>query len=304
MRRLSTLVLLVAIIIVGVYLWKARPGSPSLAESARGLDDEARDLGAQARDKLGVVGQKIEDVKVVASVKTALSLSRSLHPYSIEVGSKDGVVTLRGQVVGEPLRARAEAVAARVPDVARVVNEIVAAPGAAPAPAGDPTLGESLDNHTLQMQVKLALSLDRELKDSEIKVDVDRHEVTLSGEVANRAQGDRALEVARDTSSVEGVVDRMLVTGAATADTSPGAPAAGGRAEHAAAAQRALRSNASLAGFDLHVQEEGGKLVLRGHVNTPAEKDLSGALAREGAGEPVDNLVEARSAPRQEARVP
>jgi hyperosmotically inducible periplasmic protein len=304
MRRLSTLVLLAAIIVVGVYLWKARSGSPTLAESARGLDDEARGLGAQARDKLGVVEQKIEDVKVVASVKTALSLNRSLHPYSIQVGSADGVVTLRGQVVGEPLRARAEAVAARVPDVTRVINEIVAAPGSAPAPADDPTLGESLDNHTVQMQVKLALSLDRELKDSKIKVDVDRHEVTLSGDVANRAQGDRALEVARDTSSVEGVVDRMEVRGTTAADSPRGAPVAGGAAEHAAAAQRAVRSNSSLAGFDLQVREEGGRLVLRGRVNTPPEKDLSGALAREAAGEPVDNLVEVGSAPRQEARVP
>ncbi len=304
MRRLSTLVLLAAIIVVGVYLWKARPGSPTLAQSARGLDDEARGLRAQARDKLGVVGQKIEDVKVVASVKTALSLNRSLHPYSIQVGSADGVVTLRGQVVGEPLRVRAEAVAARVPDVTRVINEIVAAPGAAPAPADDPTLGESLDNHTVQMQVKLALSLDREFKDSEIEVDVDRHEVTLSGKVASRAQGDRALEVARDTSSVEGVVDRMQVRGATIADSPRGAPAAGSAVEHAAAAQRAVRSNPSLAGFDLQVREEDGRLVLRGRVNTPPEKDLGGALAREAAGEPVDNLVETGSTPRREARVP
>jgi hypothetical protein len=65
--------------------------------------------------------------------------------------------------------------------------------------------------------------------------------------------------------------------------------------ERAAAAQRALRSNANVARFDLAVRQEGERLVLRGHVGTLAEKDLAGMLAREGAGVPLDNLIEVRS---------
>ena len=166
-----------------------------------------------------MVGHKIEDATVTGSVKTALSLNRTLRPYAIGVSSQDGVVTLQGRVPVEGLRSRAEAVAAEVPDVVRVVNEIQVLPSVTPAPAEAGSPGESLDHHA----------------------------------------------------------------GAATG------------AERAAAAQRALRSNANVARFELEVRQEGERLVLRGQVGTLAEKDLAGMLAREGAGAPLDNLVEVRS---------
>ena len=100
-----------------------------------------------------------------------------------------------------------------VPDVAGVLNQIQANPGAVPLPVDERTLGQSLDERTLQMQVKLALSLNRDLKGSDIQVGVDRREVTLSGDVATPAQRDRALGTARDTSSVGSVVDRLRVRG-------------------------------------------------------------------------------------------
>jgi hypothetical protein len=87
-------------------------------------------------------------------------------------------------------------------------------------------------------------------------------------------------------------------TGTAAPVEAPTATAGTERAtsgERAAAAQRALRSNANVARFDLAVRQEGERLVLRGHVGTLAEKDLAGMLAREGAGVPLDNLVEVRS---------
>lgn len=87
-------------------------------------------------------------------------------------------------------------------------------------------------------------------------------------------------------------------TAAAAPAEAPIATAGSERAtadERAASAQRALRSNANVARFDLAVRQEGERLVLRGHVGTLAEKDLAGMLAREGAGVPLDNLVEVRS---------
>src|SRR5512143_1758462 len=110
LRRLFGLVVLLVIVVVAVYMWRARAaGSLGLGASARELGSEARELGAQARDKLGDVGQKIEDATVTGSVKTAFGLNRNLRPYSIEVTSQNGVVTLRGKAPGEGLRSRAEA---------------------------------------------------------------------------------------------------------------------------------------------------------------------------------------------------
>ena len=130
LRRLFALVVLLAIGVAGLYLWRLRSaGGPTLSASARDFGSDARDLGAQAREKLGAVGQEIEDAKVTASVKTALSLNRSLHPYAIEVKSDKGVVTLRGRVDGDALHDKAEALASGVPDVVRVLNQIQTTPG-------------------------------------------------------------------------------------------------------------------------------------------------------------------------------
>jgi len=219
LRRLFGLVVLLLVLAVAFYLWQARSvGDRSLGTSARELGNDARELGAQARDKLGVMGHKIEDAAVTGSVKTALSLNRTLRPHAIGVSSQDGIVTLRGQVPGEALRSRAEAIAAEVPDVVRVLNEIQLGPGERPAPGQSGSPAESLAEHT----------------------------------------------------------------GGTTG------------AERAAAAQRALRSNSNVAPFSLEVRQEGERLVLRGRVGTLAEKDLAGMLAREGAGVPLDNLVEVR----------
>jgi osmotically-inducible protein OsmY len=223
LRRLFGLVVLLVIVGAAVYLWRGRPaGDLAPGPSARGFGDEARALGAEARDKLGVVGHKIEDAALAGAVKTALSLNRTLRPHAIGVSSQAGVVTLRGRVPVEGLRSRAEAVAAEVPDVVRVLNEIQVLPSGAPAREEVGSPGESVDGHP----------------------------------------------------------------GAATV------------AERAAAAQRALRSNANVARFELEVRQEGERLVLRGHVGTLAEKDLAGMLAREGAGAPLDNLVEVSSGAR------
>jgi len=204
---------------------------------------------------------------------------------------------LRGRVEGEALRTRAEGVAAEVPGVTRVINQLEAAAGAAPLPAGR-SLGESVDDHTLEIQVKLALSLTKELKGSDVTVQVYRREVTLGGEVASPTQRQLALQTARDTASVTSVVDHIQVRGtpgAGRTGATAVVPAGASNAERAAAAQRALQANPNLTGFDLRVREEGGRLVLHGQVRTPAEKDLAGLLAREGAGVPVENAVEVRA---------
>jgi osmotically-inducible protein OsmY len=112
--------------------------------------------------------------------------------------------------------------------------------------------------------------------------------VTLGGEVATEAQHQEALRVARDTSSVSKVVDDVRVRTAAAGST-------GSAAERAAAAQRALRANPHLSGFQLQVVEEGDRLVLKGAVRTPVEKDLAIAIAREAAGGNVEDGVEVRA---------
>lgn len=298
LRRLLGLALLVGIVIVALAAWKTRGAAvPTLGAAktevrsdARQLGTDAKALGNEAKEKLAEWGQGLQDAKITASVRTALGLNRRLRPYAIKVDSEQGAVTLQGGVDGAELRARAEAVAAGVPGVTRVVNRLEIAP-AAPA-AAEQTLAEKIGDKALEMRVKMALSLNRELKGSNIEVSAQRDQVVLSGAVQNESQRDAAVLTARETASVATVFDRMQL---------PGAAATGGpnlnlsAAERVSAAQRALEANANLAGFHLSVREEGGRLVLRGVVSTAAERDLAGLVAKDGAGKPVDNAVEIRS---------
>jgi osmotically-inducible protein OsmY len=148
------------------------------------------------------------------------------------------------------------------------------------------------------MKVKLAFSLNRELKGSDISVQAYRKDVTLGGEVTTEAQHERALQVARETPAVVNVVDRIQVkgSGAATTGAAPTSrgPATASTSCNAAGTQTALLANRNLANLNLQVRDEGSRLVLRGTVATPSEKDLAGFVAREAAGCPVENDIEVR----------
>ena len=80
MRQLFALIVLAALVGGGYYYWKVSPRPP-------------RDLAE--------LGQRLEDVRLTASVKTALALNRRLAGASIETTTEDGVLTLTGSAGDE-----------------------------------------------------------------------------------------------------------------------------------------------------------------------------------------------------------
>jgi hyperosmotically inducible protein len=282
MRRLFALVVLVALVAVGLYYVKYRPA------------------GETPREALGSVGEKFRGAKTTGEIKAALELNRNLKPYSIDVdASGDGVVSLKGEVPREDFRAEAERVAAAVPGVREVHNEIRINP-ALPAPAeGGRTLGENFDDKALEAKVKLAFSLDKGLEGSKLSVRAYRREVTIGGTVDTPEQHQLALKLAGGTTDVMAVHDEIQVRGqaaapaAAAASPAAASPAAAG-GDRAQAAKRALAANPSLAPYDIQVREEGGRLILSGRVKTAAEKELAGLVARDAAGVQVENVLEVR----------
>lgn len=191
--RFFALVVLVALAGGGYLYWK---NNPSLTPP--------RNLG-EAKGQL-------EDAGVTGAVKTALALHRSLKPLGIEVSTENKVVTLRGDVPQDELKKAAEHVAASVPDVKQVVNHLKVS--GAPVPAAKDsdgrTLGERLDDEALEVQAKMAFSLNRNLKDARIDVEAWKRELRVTGEVSEE-QKKLALDTARDIQNVIGVTDRMTV---------------------------------------------------------------------------------------------
>ncbi len=201
LRRLFAFLILVALSVAGLFYWSARTGRriPFLPHLP-GLPWTSKPADA------------LRDARTTLGVTTALHLVRSLKPYVVDAASEDGVVTLRGTLPHDDLRALAVRTAASVPGVRQVVDHVKVDPTVERTEAGaERTVGESLDDHALEVQVRLAFSLNRELEGADIEVHSFKRRVTLSGEVAREAQRRLAVAVAKETPSVDGVVDEIRV---------------------------------------------------------------------------------------------
>ncbi len=267
--RLFALCILVALVGGGLYYWRHGGRLPEVED-------------------LGEVGDRLKDATTTGAVKGAFELNRHLARLEIEVETEGGVVTLRGHVPAEEAQRLAEEVAASVPNVTQVVNHLKVS-GSEPEtrPGSDRTLGESLDDRALEVRLRLAFSLDRNLDDTHLKAKAYRREVVLTGEVRNDRQRAEALRIARDLPGVTGVTDRLRTIAEAQGRVPLEQPP-GSAAE---AVRQALADNANLARYRLEVREDGGRVVLSGAVRTGAEKDLAELLARQAAGHDVESRI-------------
>jgi osmotically-inducible protein OsmY len=285
LRRLFALLIIVALVLGVLYYWKYQPGRlPHLRSEKLG------EVGTKLGEVGESVGEKLRATRTKGSVKAALELNRNLTPYPIEVDARDdGTVVLRGAVPSEEVRATAARVAGGVPDVTRVDNELRVDPALAASSGEGRSFGENFDDHAMEAKVKLAYSLSKDMKGSDVKVSAFRREVTLGGTVASEAQHQAALQIAQQMPQVAAVKDGLQVAGAPAG--SPAAASASAPADPARAAQAALATNPNLARFVLKAQMVGSRLVLTGRVRTAAEKDLAGVVARDAASTPIENNV-------------
>ncbi len=273
MRRLFALLVLGALVLGVVYIWKYQPNRlPGLHS------DKLAEVGSRLGQVGDTVGEKLRATKTKGAVKAALELNRNLSAYAIEVDSQDdGTVVLMGAVPSDEVRGTAARVAAGVPDVAHVDNQLRVDPAMGAPSAEGRSLGESFDDHALEAKVKLAFSLNKDMSGSDVTVSAFRREVTLGGTVTSEAQRQAAIQIAQQAPQVASVKDALKV-GAASV-------------EPAQAAQAALTANANLAGYRLVVRAQGGRIVVTGRVKTGAEKDLAGMVARDAAQAAVENEV-------------
>lgn len=152
---------------------------------------------------VAAVQQKVETAKLSTEVKAALSLRESLKAADIDVSAEKDVITLRGKAPTAEAVKTAETIAASVPGVRQVVNFLEVDKGAATANSGDDrSIGEKVDDEALELKVRAAFKLDRELVDAGFSVTSMRKALVLTSATATPAQKKRALQVAR---SVEGV---------------------------------------------------------------------------------------------------
>jgi hyperosmotically inducible protein len=184
---------------------RAVPGVRQVASEIRSPDE----LGDEEIWDAAEHPTATDDVKSAASdgwittkVKVRLMAEPGLSPVGVNVDTRNGVVTLFGNVATQDLKARAAAETRDVAGVKGVENELQVVPEVAAKRV------EAKDDQVLAA-VRERLDAAAALEDANIDVAVKNGVVRLTGTVATQRDRLTALTVARSTDGVGSVIDGL-----------------------------------------------------------------------------------------------
>ena len=146
------------------------------------------------------------DALIATTIQSKYFQDDRIKSRHIDVASRDGVVTLNGEVADETERAQALLLARTVEGVTRVEDDLTIAPAATPGPVTSPNADDALS-----ARVQSQLSSDVQINGAPLEVTAKNGVVLLQGTVGTTAAKQRALKLARGTEGVTQVVDRVRV---------------------------------------------------------------------------------------------
>jgi len=148
------------------------------------------------------------DAAICRKVMLALQFHRSLTAGRIGVEVKDGFVTLRGVAVNAPDKDLVSECAADLDGVKQVRNEMVIV---APAEQKQQTMGETLDDASINAQIVTALMTHRSTRSVITRVATHHGEVTLTGIAMNAAQSALIVKHVSEIYGVTRVINQMTI---------------------------------------------------------------------------------------------
>lgn len=156
----------------------------------------------KAESKVEKAKSASKDGWISSKTKLALYGDDRVSGSSINVDTKNAVVTLRGKVASEDEKKAAEEVAKGIEGVSSVKNQlqVVSAAARKAVDAKDDDITKS---------VKTKISKDARLKGSSVDVRADKGVVTLTGEVKDIGARVRASELARQVPGVRSVKNEL-----------------------------------------------------------------------------------------------
>jgi osmotically-inducible protein OsmY len=154
------------------------------------------------------------DTGITTNVKTRLAMDDLVKASQIEVTTKDGRVTLTGNVDSEQVKIQALKLARATNGVVEVVDLISSrrASGGGDAPGTDRTLGGVVQDSGITMSVKQQLLGDPLVKGLRIDVDTREGIVFLTGSVSSDVERQKAIQLARDTNGVRDVKANLTIS--------------------------------------------------------------------------------------------
>jgi hyperosmotically inducible periplasmic protein len=149
------------------------------------------------------------DLLTTARVQSKFFVDDRLKGRRIDVDTREGVVTLSGQVADENERAQTLLLARTTEGVARVEDHLTVAPYAPPSGATEPAT--AVDDATLTTTIQAKYFVDPTVKTSAVDVSATNGVVVLQGTIANDAVRKQAIAIAQNTGGVVQVIDRLTV---------------------------------------------------------------------------------------------
>jgi hyperosmotically inducible protein len=162
------------------------------------------------------------DAGVTTAVKSKLAADDTVKANRIDVDTKDRVVTLRGEVETEAVKARAVQLAKATDGVRDVVDGLTVAPGTRPttgvadeaqskAREGADRAGNLIGDAGITAAIKTKMLADATVSGLKIDVDTKDGVVVLIGDVKSAAEKKRAMELAKETDGVKSVKDQLKI---------------------------------------------------------------------------------------------
>jgi osmotically-inducible protein OsmY len=154
-------------------------------------------------------GDRVGDATTTATVKSKLLWNRHTSGMSINVETRDGVVTLKGEVASDSARETAERLAANTDGVRSVTNNIRVDASAGTTTradnAGNRDAGEAFSDAWISTRVKSTLLFSTAVSGTRIDVETRDGIVRLEGQVGSEEEKARAIELAREINGVKRV---------------------------------------------------------------------------------------------------
>jgi osmotically-inducible protein OsmY len=160
---------------------------------------------------------QVSDAFIEGKLISVYTLNEQLNPFDIDIESKDGVVTLKGAVENDIDRDLALELAQTIEGVKQVDNQLTIDPTIARSdePSG---FASSVRNATITAKIKSQLLWNSKTDGLDIQVNTRNGSVTLEGVVASEEESGTAEEIARNTTGVRMVDNRLKVDPAKSTD--------------------------------------------------------------------------------------
>ncbi|MEH8017302.1 BON domain-containing protein [Rheinheimera muenzenbergensis] len=149
-----------------------------------------------------------KDAWIDGKAETTLLLNGNLNSFDINTDVKDGAVTLTGKVENSVDKALAEELIENLDGVTEVNNQLTVMASGKHSSDKD---NSGLKDAKIATVVKTRLLFESEVSGTAIDVDAKNGVVTLQGEVDSDAEKDLAVAIAKNTSDVNRVIDKLDV---------------------------------------------------------------------------------------------